>query len=90
MGSFEMIVSLLGLGSYEIWHVPFKNKVTVSYSPPVLPYAVLTRLQTDALRTHLAGADPCAGSSMWGSDELLLGQKLRSCDYPLIRGSPIQ
>lgn len=46
MGSFEMTVSLLGLGAYGTWHAPFKNKVTVSYSPPVLPYASLICLQS--------------------------------------------
>ena len=46
MGSFEMIVALLAHGVCETWHAPFKNKVTLSWSPPVLPYASLICLQS--------------------------------------------
>ena len=35
--SFQTAATVLGLRAYEILHIPFKSRVSVSYSPSALP-----------------------------------------------------
>ena len=43
--SFQITASALGLGMCEILHVPFKTRVSVSYSPLAVLYASPTGLE---------------------------------------------
>ena len=46
--SFQITAPTLGLESCEIFHVLYKNRVSVSYSPPTLPYTSPTGLPCQA------------------------------------------
>ena len=57
-GFFQITASVLGLRSYEILHVSFKNRVSVSYSHSSLPYAITGGLPSQMSGLYLPEARP--------------------------------
>ena len=78
-GSFQITASLLRLGAYEILYLPFKNRVSVSYSPLALLYANFSGLQSQMFWGLLF---LCRGLRL-----PLLGGNLCNCNYPSFCGS---
>ena len=70
--SFQMTAGALGLRVWEILCVPFKNEVSVSYRPPVLPYTSPAGLYSGGSSSWRR--TPRLGNLMWSLDNSFLGE----------------
>ena len=69
--SFQVTAAALGLGICESLHVPFRNRVSVSYSPPALLYTNPASLQSQTFWGLVFLVQyPRLGSPMWGLNPL--------------------
>ena len=88
-GFFQITASAMGPGMCEILCAPCKSGVSISHSPLALLKLSPAGLQSQTFWGFVFLVQGlCTGYPRVGSDPLLLGEELCSCNYPPICGSP--